>query len=136
MRLVQWDPFHEMFDVARRFQPAGGADNAWTPAVDIIEKGEDLVIRAEIPGVDRDAIDVKVEDNTLILSGERVRETESDQTQEYRRERAYGSFVRSFGLPKTVDAQRISASYKNGILEITLPKAEEARPRKVDIKVA
>ena len=130
MRLVHWDPTN------RRFQPLAGADTAWTPAVDIIEKGDDLVIRAEVPGIERDAIEVKLEDNTLILSGERVRETEADDTRAYRRERVYGSFVRSFSLPKTVDATRISATYKNGILEITVPKAEEAKPRKIDIKVA
>ncbi len=136
MRLVHWDPFQDLFPMNRRFQPLAGADNAWTPAVDIIEKGDDLVIRAEVPGIERDAIEVKLEDNTLTLSGERVRETEADDTRAYRRERVYGSFVRSFSLPKTVDATRISATYKNGILEITVPKAEEAKPRKIDIKVA
>ncbi len=104
--------------------------------MDIIEKGDDLVIRAEVPGIERDAIEVKLEDNTLILSGERVRETEADDTRAYRRERVYGSFVRSFSLPKTVDATHISATYKNGVLEITIPKVEEAKPRKIDIKVA
>ena len=136
MRLVHWDPFQDLFPRNRRLQPFVGAESAWTPAVDILEKGDDLVIRAEVPGIERDAIEVKLEDNTLILSGERVRETEADDTRAYRRERVYGSFVRSFRLPKTVDATRISATYKNGILEITIPKAEEAKPRKIDIKVA
>ncbi len=136
MRLVHWDPFHDLFPTNRRFQPLAGADDAWTPAVDIIEKGDDLVIRAEVPGIDRDAIEVKLEDNTLILSGERVRETEADDTRAYRRERVCGSFVRSFSLPKTVDAKRIAATYKNGVLEIAIPKVEEAKPRKIDIKVA
>ncbi len=136
MRLVHWDPFQDLFPTSRRFQPLTGAGNAWTPAVDIIEQGDDLVIRAEVPGIERDAIEVKLEDNTLILSGKRVRETETDDTRTYRRERVYGSFVRSFGLPKTVDATRISATYKNGVLEITIPKVEEAKPRKIDIKVA
>jgi HSP20 family protein len=136
MRLVHWDPFQDLFPTNRRFQPLAGADSAWTPAVDIFEKGDDLVIRAEVPGIERDAIDVKLEDNTLILSGERVRETEGEDTQAFRRERVYGSFVRSFSLPKTVDATRITAEYKNGVLEITIPKAEEAKQRKIDIKVA
>ena len=136
MRLVHWDPFQDLFPMSRRFQPLAGTNSAWTPAVDILEKGDDLVIRAEVPGIERDAIDVKVEDNTLILSGERARETEDDDTQAYRRERVYGSFVRSFTLPKTVDATRITAEYKNGVLEITIPKAEEAKPRRIEIKVA
>jgi len=136
MRLVQWDPFQDLFPASRRFQPL--ADNAatWTPAVDIFEKGDDLVIRAEVPGVERDAFDVKVEDNTLTLSGERVRESETDDTQAFRRERVYGKFVRSFSLPKTVDSTSIAAIYKDGVLEISIPKAAEAKPRKIDIKVA
>ena len=109
---------------------------AWAPAVDIFEKGDDLVIRAEVPGVERDAIDVKVEDNTLMLSGERHLETEEKESQAYRRERSHGRFVRSFALPKTVDASRITATYKDGVLGITIPKAEEAKPRMIEIKVA
>ncbi len=136
MRLVHWDPFQDLFPMSRRFQALTGTDSAWAPAVDILETGDNLVIRAEVPGVERNAIDVKVEDNTLILSGERLREAETDDTQAYRRERVYGSFVRSFTLPKTVDAARITAEYKNGVLEVTIPKAEEAKPRKIDIKVA
>ena len=123
MKLVHWDPFR---DSAR----------SWAPAVDIFEQGDDLVIRAEVPGVEREALDVKAEGNTLILSGERVREKTRDEETTYRRERSYGSFVRSFVLPKTVDATRISAAYKHGILDIRIPKAEEAKPRRIDIKVA
>jgi len=136
MRLVHWDPFQDLFPRNRRLQALSGADSAWTPAVDIFEQGDDLVIRAEVPGIERDAIEVKLADNTLTLSGERVRGTEADDTRAYRRERVYGSFVRSFSLPKTVDATRIAATYKNGVLEITIPKVEEAKPRKINIKVA
>ncbi len=106
------------------------------PAVDIVEQGDDLVIRAELPGVARDDIEVRVEDNTLVLSGERKREKECDEEQAYRVERSYGSFVRSFRLPKTVDAAKIAASYQNGVLEVRLPKAEEARPRRIQINAA
>ena len=132
MNLVHWDPFEEL----RRRTSVAGTDRAWAPAVDIFEKGDDLVIRAEVPGIERDAIDVKVENNTLILSGERKSDLEETDAQSYRRERRYGSFVRSFALPKTVDATRITAGYKHGILDITIPKAEEAKPRRIDIKVA
>jgi HSP20 family protein len=136
MRLVHWDPFQDLFPASRRIQSAANNATSWSPAVDIFEKGDDLVIRAEVPGVERDAFDVKVEDNTLTLSGERVRETDGDDTQSFRRERIYGKFVRSFSLPKTVDSNSIAAIYKNGVLEIRIPKAAEAKPRKIDIKVA
>ena len=140
MTLVRWDPFRDLMGLHQRFtQPAVGSDDSygsWAPTVDIFERGDDLVIRAELPGVERDDIDVRVEDNTLMLSGERKRESEFDEENAYRLERVYGKFLRSFRLPKTVDATRIEASYKNGVLEISLPKAEEARPRKIDISAA
>ena len=124
MKLVHWDPFRDL------------NSRSWAPAVDIFEKDDDLILRAEVPGVERDALDVKVEDNTLILSGERARDKDHDENQSYRRERASGSFVRSFVLPETVDPTHIAAAYKNGILEIRIPKAEEAKPRQIEIKVA
>ncbi len=132
MRLVQWDPFEDL----RRERSFETTRSAWAPVVDIFEKGDDLVVRAEVPGVPRDAIDVKVENNTLIITGERHRDTEEKETQAYRRERSFGSFVRSFTLPKTVDASRITATYTDGVLGITIPKAEDAKPRTIEIKVA
>jgi HSP20 family protein len=119
--------------------PGLGSNDAygtWVPPVDIFEQGDDLIIRAEVAGVDKDAIDISVEDNRLMLSGERKREREFDDDNAYRLERSFGSFTRSFVLPKTVDATRISAQYRNGVLEIRLPKAEAAKPRKVEIGAA
>ena len=130
MTLVRWNAFGGLRQ--RRFD---GFD-AWAPAVDIFEKGDDLIIRAEIPGVDKNAIEVRVEDNTLVLKGERNQEKGFEENNAYRLERSYGSFVRSFRLPETVDASAISAEYRAGVLELTLPKAEEAKPKKIDIKVA
>jgi HSP20 family protein len=124
---------------SRLGRPFGDSDDSWgswAPLVDIFEKGDDLIIRAEIPGVEKEDIDVQVEGNTLMLRGERKREAEFKEDDAYRLERAFGSFVRSFRLPKTVDSSRIAAAYENGVLEITLPKAEESKPKKVDIKVA
>ena len=132
MRLVQWDPFEDL----RRAGSFETTRSAWAPVVDIFEKDDDLVVRAEVPGIPRDAIDVKVENNTLIITGERHRDPEEKETQAYRRERSFGSFVRSFTLPKTVDASRITATYTDGVLGITIPKAEEAKPRSIEIKVA
>jgi HSP20 family protein len=122
MKLIHWDPLRDL------------SARTWAPAVDIFDQDDDLIFRAEVPGVQREALDVKVEDNTLILSGERVRDEE--QGQAYRSERRYGSFVRSFLLPKTVDPSRISAAYENGILEVRIPRAEAAKPRQIEIKVA
>ncbi len=104
------------------------------PPVDIFERGDDLIIRAEVPGLDKNEIDISVEDNRLVIKGERKREREFNEENAYRLERAFGTFMRSFLLPKTVDSSKISASYTNGVLEITLPKAETAKPRKVQIE--
>jgi HSP20 family protein len=140
MTLVKWDPFRDLANLHQRMstQVGGTHDSfgAWAPPVDIYEKGDDLVIRAELPGVDKKEIDINVEDNRLIIQGERTRDTEFDEKSAYRLERTFGSFVRSFMLPKTVDAGKISATYVNGVLEITLPKAEAAKPRKVEIAAA
>ena len=140
MTLVRWDPFRDLMnlhDRTRRF--VDGEDEvagSWAPPVDIFERGDDLVVRAEVPGVDRKELDITVEENTLVLRGGRKREKEFKHQDAYRLERSFGTFVRSFRLPGTVDASRISAHYENGILEITLPKAEHAKPRKVQIKAA
>jgi HSP20 family protein len=120
-------------------QTASDSDDfygAWAPAVDIFEKGDDLVIRAEIPGVDKDDVDISVQHNSLTLRGERKREQEVSEESAYRLERSYGNFVRSFSLPRTVDSSRISAKYSNGVLDIVLPKAEEAKPKRVEIATA
>jgi HSP20 family protein len=109
---------------------------AWLPPVDILERGDDLLIRAELPGVKIEDIDVRVENNVLRLSGERRREGETEEGKSFRRERSYGAFTRAFSLPATVDATKIKAQLRNGVLEISLPKAEEAKPRKVEIKAA
>ena len=140
MTLVRWDPFRELMNLHRRLgQTTSDADDfygAWAPAVDIFERGDDLVIRAEIPGVEKDDVDISVQNNSLTLRGERKREQEVNVESAYRLERSYGNFVRSFSLPRTVDSSRISAKYSNGVLDIVLPKAEEAKPKKVEIVAA
>jgi HSP20 family protein len=140
MNLVKWDPFRDFLSLHDRLNRAyvGGGDavRAWTPAVDIFERGDDLVIRAELPGVDKDDIEVRVEDGTLVLGGQRKRESEIKEEESYRLERSYGSFVRRFELPDRVNAGAIDASYKDGVLEIVLPKAEDAKPRKIKVQAA
>jgi HSP20 family protein len=107
----------------------------WAPVVDIFEKGDDLVICAEVPGLEQDDVDISIENNILMLRGERKRKTEFEEKDAYRLERTFGVFTRSFTLPKTVDSDRISASYKHGVLELTLPKVAQAKPRKIEIRV-
>ena len=139
MTRMRWDPFREFLTLQQRALRSGGdqdAEATWTPPVDIFEKGEDLVIRAELPGIDREAIEVRVENDTLTLSGSRERDESIEDAHVYRLERVHGSFARSFRLPKTVDAARIEAEFKNGVLQVRLPKAADARPRKVEIQAA
>ena len=140
MTLVRWDPFRDLVHLQQRWAHSAAesddSNGSWAPLVDIFEKGDDMVISAELPGVAKEDIDVQVESNTLTLRGERKRKTEQADGETYRMERVYGSFVRSFRLPKTVDATRIAASFNNGVLTITLPKAEESKPKKIDIKAA
>jgi len=140
MTLVRLDPFRDLLNLHQRLtSPVMGASDAygsWVPPVDIFEKGDDLVIRAEIPGVEKNDIDIRVEENRLVIQGERTREKEFDEDSAYRLERSFGGFTRSFQLPKTVDAERISAACRHGVLEIKLPKAEAAKPRKIAIDAA
>ena len=124
MKLVHWDPFQDFIGLNR------------APAVDIFEKGEELVFRAEVPGVNKEDLDVRIEDGVLTLRGERKQESDVAEGNAHLMERSYGSFTRSFALPTTVDAAKIAASYKDGILEITVPKAEAAKAKRVEIKAA
>jgi HSP20 family protein len=110
------------------------APGVWAPVVDIYETDEKMVIKAELPGLKKEDIDIEVRDNTLTLKGERKFEKEIKQENYHRVERAYGSFQRSFTLPSTVKQEAIEATFKDGILEISLPKAEEAKPKQVKIQ--
>jgi len=138
MNIVRWDPFRGLLGLHDQVRPSllDPGMSAWVPAVDIHEKVDSIVIRAEIPGVDRNDIDVNIEDGMLVLSGERKREAEFTEENACRLERTYGSFSRRFSLPKTVDASKVDATYENGVLVVTLPKAEEAKSRKIKIKAA
>lgn len=109
----------------------------WAPAVDIFESdNHDLVLKAELPGMSREDIDVSVENSTLVLKGTRKFEAEVKDEQYRRIERSYGTFHRSFTLPNTVDAAKVSAEFKNGVLTVKLPFREEARPRTINVEIA
>jgi HSP20 family protein len=107
----------------------------WNPAVDILEKDGNLVLRAELPGMTEKQIDLKVEGDTLILKGERKMESEDKKENYHRIESFHGSFTRTFRLPETVDTHKISADYKDGILTVTLPQKPEVKPREIPVSV-
>ncbi len=107
----------------------------WVPAVDILEKEGNLVLRAELPGMTEKDIDLKLEGNTLTLKGERKMESEDKKSNYHRVESFYGSFTRSFRLPDTVDSEKINAEYKNGVLTVTIPQKPEVRPREIPVSV-
>ena len=150
--LLVWHPFRSFRDFDRTIDrffgntEAGstyGASSAWTPAVDIEETDDALLLRADIPGVDPKDVHIEVKDSVLTLRGERASETEntendksaSSTTSTYRLERSFGTFTRSFVLPRTVDSDKVDASYRNGVLQISLPKKAEAKPRQIEVKL-
>jgi len=135
---LQHDPFSglRLFeDAVTRLMSEPRTSRPWSPAVDILETENDLVVKADLPDVSRENIDVRVENQTLSIKGER-RFAEEASAQGYRRiERSYGSFVRSFAVPNSVDTEKVSADYKNGVLTVTLPKKEAAKPKQVRVEV-
>jgi HSP20 family protein len=148
--MTKWNPFREMDELSRRLtnlwglsptRTNGGEENVttadWTPLVDISEDEKEYLIKAELPGVTKDDVRVTVEHGTLRLSGERrfKREEKDDKKKYHRVERFYGSFVRSFTVPEDADATKVHAAFADGMLTVHLPKAEEARPRTVDVKI-
>ena len=140
MSIVRLDPFADLLTTLRQAQggpePSRGTNGRWVPAVDIYENGkQELVLKAELPDMKREDIQVVFENNTLTIKGERKFETEVNKEQFHRVERAYGTFSRSFSLTSTVDASKIGAEYKNGVLTVTMPFREEAKPRKVTVEV-
>ena len=124
--------FEDLFnDWAIRSSSAGGEN--WRPAVDILEKNGDLILRAEVPGIDEKAIDLKLDGKVLTIKGERRPETETNGFTYHRSESSYGTFTRSFTMPESADSDRIKADYKNGILTIAIPQKPEAKVRSIAI---
>ena len=109
-------------------------NGTWAPAVDVAEDAERILVKVEVPGMEEKELKVSFEDGLLTVSGERQFERREDRSY-HRIERAYGSFVRTFSLPRSVDAGKIAASYRNGVLEIEIPKREESKPRQIEINV-
>jgi HSP20 family protein len=145
MQLIPWDPFQQLVTLSNRLNRTANDPHmprtedsfgTWAPPVDIFEKQDHLVIRAEIPGVQKEDVDVRIENGVLILQGERKREAEVTEANAHRMERIYGTFSRTFSLPTTVDAAKVTATYKDGVLEVSIPKVETAKPKKIEIKAA
>ena len=152
--LIPWQPFSEitrweremdrMFEgfLGRRLRsfwperwwPATGVEIT-TPAVDLYEEKDDIVVKAELPGMEKDNIEVNLSDNRLTIKGEKKKEEEVQKEGYYRSERSYGSFVRTLELPSEVQTEKVKAAFKNGVLEIRLPKTEEAKKKETKVKV-
>lgn len=145
MTLMKYDPSHDLLDFSSGFRTFQDAVNRmlseprsqrpWTPAVDILETENELVVKADLPDVDMKDIHVEIENGTLTLKGERKFEKEEKETGYHRIERSYGSFARYFSLPDTVEPDKVKADYKNGVLTVTLPKKEIAKPRSIKVQV-
>ena len=153
MALVKWmgedllEPFRDFGDLetemhrlfgrpllpSRWLLPKNGGQ--WLPEVDITEEKDRIIVTADLPGMKQEEIAVEVSDGVLTIQGERKRESETKDAKTYRVERSYGSFLRSFTLPAGVDATRVNAAYKNGVLEITLPKLAEAKAKQIKVEV-
>jgi HSP20 family protein len=130
---------NRMFDQAlsrtRADDEEGLTASTWVPAVDIFETADSIVMKAELPGVSRENSDIQVRDNTLTLKGERKFERDVKDENYLRIERSYGAFQRAFSLSTAIQQDKIKAVFKDGVLEVTLPKAEEAKPKQVKVEV-
>ena len=148
MAFVRFEPFSGQMVAPNQFErflreafsPATGegevSTRTWAPPVDIYENGDNLVLKAELPGVNPDEVEIRVEDNTLYLKGERKFEKDVKEQNYHRVERSYGTFTRTFSLPNSIDADKVAANYKDGVLTLTMPKKEEAKPKTIKINVS
>ena len=149
MSIVRWEPFRDLLTLQERMNriydqatrnpgqsPSGEEQlGTWAPAVDIYETEKEIVLKADLPGVNLSDVDIRLENNILTVRGERHFEKEVKQENFHRVERIYGTFARTFTLPNTVNPEKIDAAYDNGVLQITMPKREEARPKQIKIAV-
>ena len=144
MTIVRWEPLRELgtlqSEMNRLFNtvfdgpaPSGATMRRWMPAMDLLEAGEEFVLRADLPGLGEDDVKIELEDSTLTISGERKAEHEAKGEGFYRVERATGAFSRSLTLPKGVDPEAVSARFDRGVLEVRIPKPAERKPRRISI---
>ena len=144
--LMGADPFRELFDLQRSINDLfegslskssreSAAISAWTPAVDVYEDEESFLLKVELPEVNKEDVKVNLDDNVLSITGERRFEHEDKRDGYHRVERSYGQFYRSFTLPPNVNAEKINAGFKDGVLRLTLPKREEAKPKQIEVNI-
>ncbi len=144
--VTRWDPFHEFSTLQDRMNrlfresQTDGREEALTttsfaPPVDVYEDEQNIVLKIEVPGIDEKDVDVRIENNTLTVHGERKLEKEEKEENYRRVERQYGSFTRTFTLPQTVDAEKVSAHYDRGVLKVNLSKKAEAKPKQIKVNV-
>lgn len=145
--ITRWEPFRNLdtlqeqmsrffADSAVRSPWGESAITSWAPAVDIYEDGNQLVFKADLPDINEKELDLRIENNTLTLRGERKFEKKVEEENYLRVERRYGSFSRSFSLPNTVNTEAIKAEYKNGVLTVILPKREESKPKQIKVAIS
>jgi HSP20 family protein len=148
MSIVRWDPFRELEDMSNRLNRVFGrvpltreADKDamvafdWAPSVDISENAEEFILKAEIPGVNKDDVKVSIADDIVSIQGERKQEKEERDKKFHRVERSYGSFLRTFSLPSNIDDAKVQAQFKDGLLTVRLPKSATAKPKSIDVKI-
>jgi HSP20 family protein len=143
--VIRWDPFrnanalqdhfNRLFESSFTGNGSESAVTTWAPAVDIQETENELTLKADLPGIDEKDIDVRIENNTLTLRGERKFEKKVNEDNYLRVERSYGSFSRTFSLPNTINTEAINAEYKNGVLTVQMPKRAESKPKQVKVNV-
>jgi HSP20 family protein len=149
MTITKWEPIRDLLtlqdrmnrlfdDSVRGLRPGDEALGAaiWSPAVDIYETENEVILKAELPEINQKDIDIQVENNTLVLRGERKFEKDTKRENFHRIERAYGNFARSFTLPNTIDQEKIHADYKDGILKVVMPKREEIKPKQIKVALS
>jgi HSP20 family protein len=148
MAMERWGPFRELEEMERRMQDLfrrpfvssvwrrlPTVERGWTPPIEMFEKEDKFIVRAELPGMKKEEIDVSIVGDTLTIKGERKAETEVKEENYYCCERCYGSFLRSITLPTAIDIKKVEANYQNGVLELVLPKALEVKPQKIEVSV-
>ncbi len=147
--LTRWEPLHELDELQNRLstlfgrapvnKSEGGRESMrvaqWAPLVDISEDEKEYLIKAELPEVKKDEVKVSVQDDVLSITGERKYEMEENNKKVHRVERAYGSFARTFTVPEDADAEHVAAEFRDGILQVHLPKSEKAKPKSIDVTV-
>jgi len=147
MAITRWRPFRDMVGIqdemnrlfddlfGRSVLRTGLTEGVWSPSVDVSEDKDNVIIRAEMPGMFKDDVKISIQENVLTLKGEKKQEKEEKDKNYHRIERSYGSFCRSFQLPTSIKSDKVEASYKDGVLSVTLPKTEEVKPKEIPISI-